>query len=188
MAAFRSDPDDTTPVDPGYESSATSMFSGLPQRKSSDHADPRLPEEQNPPEQRASSGDSRLTASATRDTRGYFDTATTPGQEKASYEATEIFDQPSHSSKATQQGGRQNMTESRAPAERADSLTSLFPTSAPGMVKDNLSKPASSSQPPSSPSTSLFDRLQRYLPVLLILNALLLIVLILLLTLPRIRD
>jgi hypothetical protein len=185
MAAFGSDPDDTTPVDPGYESSATSMFSGLPQRKGSDHADPRPPEEQNPPEQRASSRDSQLT-SAMRDTRGY--TATTPGQEKASYEATEIFDQPSHSSKATQQESRRNITESRAPAERADSLTSLFPTSAPGMVKDDFSKPASSSQPSSSPSTSLFDRLQRYLPVLLILNALLLIALILLLTLPRIRD
>jgi hypothetical protein len=174
MAAFGSDPDNTTPVDPDYESSATSMFSGLPQRKSSDHADPRLPEEQNSPEQRTSSGESRPTSSAMRDARGYVDTATTPGQERAAYEATEIFDQPSRPSKAPQQESRRNLTESRAPVERTDSST--------------LSKPASSSRPPSSPSTSLFDRLQSYLPVLLILNALLLIALILLLTLPRISD
>ena len=173
MAAFGSDPDDTTPVDSGYESSATSMFFGQPQRKG-DHPDPRLPEERNSPEQRTSSGESRPTSSAIRDTRGYVDTAITPGQEKAACEATEIFDQSSRHSKASEQESRRNLTESRAPAERSNSSA--------------LSKPAGSSQPPSLPSTSLFDKLQRYLPVLLILNALLLIVLILLLTLPGIAG
>jgi hypothetical protein len=195
------------------------MLSGLPQeshgseRTSRDHPDARLPEEPKGPEQQTFSKDPR-TASGNRDARGYVDAATAQGEDSATYEATEIFEQSSYSSKAGDQKSWRNTTASRAPAEGADSSTSLFPSSATGMFEDDLSKRGTSSRRASSlplvsesreevavegarpaaaksgnpPPTNLLDKLQRYLPALLILNALLLITLILLLTLPGIPN
>jgi hypothetical protein len=198
------------------------MLSGLPQeshgseRTSRDHPDARLPEEPKGPEQQTFSKDPR-TASGNRDARGYVDAATAQGEDSATYEATEIFEQSSNSSKTSQQNSSRNATESRARVEKAGLSTSLFPSRATGVFEADSSKeksPSTSSRRASSiplvsesreevavegarpaaaksgnpPPTSLLDKLQRYLPALLILNALLLITLILLLTLPGIPN
>jgi hypothetical protein len=146
MHDFGSDPDDTPSVDSGFESSATSMFSGLPQerhgsqRTSSDQPEPRIPaapEEQNSPGQQPFSKVSRLTSSDTRDTRGYVDAASAQEEEPPSYEATKIFDQASYASKSAQQDSRRNTRESRAQTE--DSSTSFFPPNASGMFAGDSS-------------------------------------------------
>jgi hypothetical protein len=150
MPAFGSDPDDTPPVDSGYESSATSMLSGLSRESqgsqwtSSDQAVARLPEQQEDTEQPHFSKNSSFASSSIGDARGYGDAVTAQAEESNAYEATKIF------------------------VERS---------------RQAAAKSSTRPQP-----TGLFDRLQRYLPALLILNALLLITLILLLTLPGIAD